>query len=153
MWKGAIHLEGGPLTRKIEGVMPSPSFKFYHKKNHVSRPFDLVGKVSRRRLGQIKIRALLRHTQLNSLWRSNLGIFNWTNRRRDTFPTRSGYFVSLPWFTCLWSVDVSASPQLFLDSLCLCRLAYRANTRHRLLSYSLDTWRVRTSPLTMLILC
>ena len=89
MWKGAIHLEGGPLTRKIEGVMPSPSFKFYHKKKHVSRPFDLVGKVSRRRFVQIKIPSLLRNTQLNSLLRSNGRIFNWKNRRRDTFPTRS----------------------------------------------------------------
>ena len=89
MWKGAIHLEGGPLTRKIEGVMPSPSFKFYHKKKHVSRPFDLVGKVSRRRFVQLKIRPLLRNKEINCVLRSNGRILICKNRRQDTFPTRS----------------------------------------------------------------
>ena len=28
LWKMAIHVEGGPLTRNIEGVMPSPSCCF-----------------------------------------------------------------------------------------------------------------------------
>ena len=32
MWMETIYLEGEPLTRNIEGVMPSQSFKFYHKK-------------------------------------------------------------------------------------------------------------------------
>ena len=66
MCEGAIHLEGGPLTRKIEGVMPSPSFKFYHKKSHVSRPFDLWVHFSRWQLGQFKIRELQPYTELRS---------------------------------------------------------------------------------------
>ena len=41
MCEGAIHLEGGPLTRNIEGVMLSPSLAFYHKKAPFHDPLTL----------------------------------------------------------------------------------------------------------------
>jgi len=74
MWKGTIHLEGEPLTRKIEGVMPSPSFKFYHKKKMFLGPFDLLVNFSRRRLGKFKIPSLPVHKEFFSLCTGKLGI-------------------------------------------------------------------------------
>ena len=72
MCEGAIHLEGGPLTRNIEGVILSPSLAFYHKKSYVSRPFDLWVHFSRWQLGQFKIRELQLYKELNFLLTQSL---------------------------------------------------------------------------------
>ena len=68
-----IYLEGEPPTRNIKGVMPSQSFKFYHKKNMFHGPFDLP----------------------TALWLCSFGILIQPNSRGEKAVGRSGYFVEV----------------------------------------------------------